>query len=501
MEGRRVTEHNTNYIPLTNGDPGRHHRGLPRMQMSTFRLFRHYIPTAFIFLGMIEAVVFLLSFHAAVFIRFSNDSAVIGELIGPLWPKSIVFALVMMLSMIGLGLYVRSSWSWEGRSAMFLRVLACFVFAIFPLSFVFYVAPELSVWRGPALLSLVVSLVGIISVRLIFFGVVDQELFKRRVLVLGAGKNACEIRKLEGKPALHGISVVGYAHMSRDHDVVENERVINPDCPLRDVVREHQVDEIVVALDDRRKSLPVHELLDCKMDGVRVFDLLTFFERETGKIRLELVHPSWLFLSDGFRTSNVSLVLKRSLDILISLLFLPLFLPVMLIVVVAIWLESPSESPILYKQTRVGSGDKEFLIYKFRSMRANAEENGLAQWAKKHDARVTRVGAIIRKIRLDELPQLFNVIKGDMSFVGPRPERPEFVKQLVEQYPYYRERHRMRPGLTGWAQIRYEYGDTFEDAFEKLQYDLYYVKNSSIFLDLLIIIHTVEVILMGKGAH
>jgi exopolysaccharide biosynthesis polyprenyl glycosylphosphotransferase len=213
------------------------------------------------------------------------------------------------------------------------------------------------------------------------------------------------------------------------------------------------------------------------------------------------VQPSWLFLSDGFRISNASLALKRGLDILISLLLLPLFLPVMLIVVVAIWLESPSEGPVIYKQKRVGNGDKEFQIYKFRSMRANAEENGLAQWAKKHDARVTRVGGIIRKIRLDELPQLFNVIKGDMSFVGPRPERPEFVKQLVEQYPYYRERHRMRPGLTGWAQIRHEYGDTFEDAFEKLQYDLYYVKNSSVFLDLLIIIHTVEVILLGKGAH
>jgi sugar transferase (PEP-CTERM system associated) len=403
--------------------------------------------------------------------------------------------------MIGLGLYDRLSWTWEGRSEMVLRVLTSFLFAVFPLSFVFYVIPELSVWRGPALLAFGISLLAIVTVRLIFFRVVDQKVFKRRVLVLGAGKNACEIRKMEGKAPMQGIRVMGYVHMSRDHDVIEEERVINSDRPLRDIVRENQIDEIVVALDDRRKSLPVHEILDCKMDGVRVFDLLTFFERETGKVRLELVHPSWLFLSDGFRISNVSLVLKRSLDILISLLLLPLFLPVMLIVVVAIWLENPSESRILYKQTRVGIGDKEFLIYKFRSMCANAEENGVAQWAKKHDARVTRVGAVIRKIRLDELPQVFNVIKGDMSFVGPRPERPEFVKQLVEQCPYYRERHRVRPGLTGWAQIRYQYGDSLEDAFEKLQYDLYYVKNSSIFLDLLIIIHTIEVILLGKGAH
>jgi sugar transferase (PEP-CTERM system associated) len=469
--------------------------------MPVVRIFRHYIPAAFILLGLMEAVVFVLSFHAAVFIRFSSDSAAVAEHVGPLWPKSITFTLVMLLSMIGLGLYDRLSCTWEGRSEMVLRVLTSFLFAVFPLSFIFYVIPQLSVWRGPAILAFVISLIAVISVRLIFFRVVDHQLFKRRVLVLGAGKNASEIRKLEDEPPLHGISVVGYLHMSKDSDVIEDWRVIKSDRPLRDIVRESQVDEIVVALDDRRKSLPVHEILDCKMDGVTVFDLLTFFERETGKLRLELVHPSWLFLSDGFRISSLSLALKRGLDILVSLLLLPLFLPVMLVVAVAIWLENPGEGSILYKQTRVGYGDSEFKIYKFRSMRTDAEQDGLAQWATKQDTRVTRVGAIIRKIRLDEMPQVFNVLKGDMSFVGPRPERPEFVKQLVEQYPYYRERHRMRPGLTGWAQIRYEYGDTFEDAFEKLQYDLYYVKNYSIFLDLLIIIHTIQVILLGKGAH
>ena len=502
MEGGRVTDRHTNYFTSYKGDPGRHHRRLPRIQMSAFRFFRHYIPTAFIFLGMIEAVVFLLSFHAAVFIRFSSDSAVIAEHIGPLWPKSIAFALVMMLCMIGLGLYVRSSWTWEGRSAMFIRVLACFLFAIFPLSFVFYVAPDLSIWRGPALLSLVISMVGIVGVRLIFFSSVDNAIFKRRVLVLGTGAIACEIKMLEGKKLLQGIDIVGYVHMNRDHDVIEDKRVIHLERPmLRDFVRENQIDEIVLAVDDRRKSLPVHEILDCKMDGVTVIDMLTFFERETGKVKLELVNPSWLFLSDGFRVSNLSRMFKRSLDLLISLLLLPIFLPVMLIVAIAIWLENRCRGPVIYRQTRVGSGGKEFQIYKFRSMCVGAEKGGVAQWAKKHDARITRVGSVIRKIRLDELPQLFNVLKGDMSFVGPRPERPEFVKELEEQYPYYRERHRLRPGLTGWAQIRYEYGSSLEDAFEKLQYDLYYTKNCSVFLDLLIIIHTIEVVLMGKGAH
>ncbi len=173
----------------------------------------------------------------------------------------------------------------------------------------------------------------------------------------------------------------------------------------------------------------------------------------------------------------------------------------MLIIMAAIWIESRGRGGVIYKQIRVGARNREFEIYKFRSMTVDAEKDGVARWAREKDFRVTRVGAVIRKVRLDELPQLFNILKGDMSLVGPRPERPEFVRQLEEQYPYYRERHRLRPGLTGWAQIRYTYGDTLEDAFEKLQYDLYYVKNCSIFLDLLIIVHTVQVVLLGKGAH
>lgn len=469
--------------------------------MAAIRIFRHYIPVAFILLGLIEMAVFLLSFQAAVHIRFASDYAAIDDFVGSLWPKSITFALVMTVCMIGLGLYERVSWTWEGRTAMLLRVLACFLFAIFPLSFIFYVAPELSVWRGPALLSFVISLVGIISVRLIFFRVVNHAVFKRRILVLGAGKNAMEISNLEGSPVLQGICVVGYVHMNRDHDVIDERRVIRSEESLQDIVREHQVEEIVLAVDDRRKAMPVHEILDCKMDGVTVIDLLTFFERETGKIKLDLVSPSWLFLSDGFRISTVSMSLKRGLDILISLLFLPIVLLVMPLVALAIWIESGCKGPIVYRQTRIGKGGKEFQIYKFRSMSVDAEQDGVARWAKKDDARITRVGAVIRKVRLDELPQLFNIIKGDMSFVGPRPERPEFVKELETQYPYYRERHRLRPGLTGWAQVRYEYGNKIEDAFEKLQYDLYYTKNFSIFLDLLIILHTVEVVLMGKGAH
>ena len=247
--------------------------------------------------------------------------------------------------------------------------------------------------------------------------------------------------------------------------------------------------------------MPVHEILDCKMDGVDVLDMLSFFERETGRVKLDMVNPSWLFLSDGFRVSVSSSIAKRLFDIVVSILLLPLFLPLMVMVAIAIWVESRGEGPVLYRQMRVGRNNNNFTIYKFRSMQVTAEADGVARWASKGDLRITGVGALIRKTRLDELPQIFNVLKGDMSFVGPRPERPEFVAQLQEQYPYYRERHRMRPGLTGWAQISYQYGNTPEDAYRKLEYDLYYVKNYSIFLDLLIILHTIHVVLTGKGAH
>lgn len=219
-----------------------------------------------------------------------------------------------------------------------------------------------------------------------------------------------------------------------------------------------------------------------------------------GKIKLDVLDPSWMFLSDGFRGGAVRAYLKRLFDITLAVLLLPLLLPLMLLVAVAVFIEGGLRGPILYRQVRVGENGRPFQIVKFRSMKTDAEKDG-AQWATRNDARVTRVGAVIRKVRLDELPQILNVLRGNMSFVGPRPERPEFVEQLAEKIPYYNERHRVKPGLTGWAQICYQYGASQEDAFEKLQYDLYYVKNYSLLLDLMILVQTVEVVLMGKGAH
>jgi sugar transferase (PEP-CTERM system associated) len=238
------------------------------------------------------------------------------------------------------------------------------------------------------------------------------------------------------------------------------------------------------------------------MSGINILDLVTFFERRAGKVRLDMLNPSWFYLSESFQVGRGMLrrIGKRVVDILAALMILPVALPFMIIVSLAILIESGGRGPILYSQIRVKQDGLPFRIHKFRSMVTDAEKNG-AQWASKNDSRITRVGMIIRKGRLDELPQLFNVLKGDMSFVGPRPERPEFVKQLAERIPFYEERHRVKPGLTGWAQICYAYGDTEEDSVEKLQYDLYYVKNYSVLLDLLILLQTAEVVLLGKGAQ
>jgi sugar transferase (PEP-CTERM system associated) len=237
------------------------------------------------------------------------------------------------------------------------------------------------------------------------------------------------------------------------------------------------------------------------MSGIEVIDLLSFFERETGQIRLDILQPSWLFLSDGFGVSAFRLVKKRLFDLTIVFLLLPIVIPIMLLSALAILLDNRGKGGILYRQIRVGKNGRLFEILKFRSMVVNAEEDGKARWASTNDGRITRVGSFMRKYRLDELPQFFNILKGEMSFVGPRPERPEFVNELAENIPYYNERHRVKPGLTGWAQIRYPYGASIEDGKNKFQYDLYYVKNYSNFFDAFVLLQTADAVLFGKGAR
>jgi len=462
------------------------------------RIFRHYIPRSFIVLGLAEFIILISAVYVGVWLRFMSDIHGRAE-VEPIALKAWLFALTMLSAMIVVGLYQRNFR--EGMGGMLLRVAISAILGFSLMSLIFYAFPGTFLGRGAFGLAFAIAFIGIILVRVVFFRFVDEETLARRVLVLGASKRAMAIAGLRRKSDRRGCNIVGYVHVPGEHDEVEPELIIRRDTSLLDLAQSLNVDEIIVAVEDRRKNFPVHEILDCRMAGIEVMDILSFIERQLGRVELKLLHPSWLIFSDGFRYGVMRVVTKRIFDVVASLLVLAVTWPFMILAAIAIVLESGGRGPIFYHQVRVGENWRLFQVTKFRSMRVDAEADGVARWAQKNDSRVTLVGAFMRKTRIDELPQLFNVLRGDMSFVGPRPERPMFVEKLSAQIPFYSERHRVKPGITGWAQISYAYGASEEDAVQKLQYDLYYVKNYSLFLDLLILLQTAEVVLWGRGAR
>jgi len=321
-----------------------------------------------------------------------------------------------------------------------------------------------------------------------------------KILIFGSGA----VASLVGKTLKHAdphANIVGYfPGPNEEQPEVPHTEVLSAQASLIDTALMHGIDEIVVALSERRGgSMPLRQLLDCKIKGIRVVDIATYFEKTLGQINVNHVNAGWLIFGDGFNQGAVRTFIKRVFDIVCSTLMIVLAAPIMLVTAVAIWFES--HGPVLYRQERVGANGKSFNVVKFRSMRTDAEEDGKPRWATANDDRVTRIGKFIRKVRIDELPQLFTVLKGEMSLVGPRPERPYFVDELTREIPYYAVRHSVKPGVTGWAQVRYQYGATMEDSIEKLQYDLYYVKNHTLFLDLVVMFETVAVVLTGKGAR
>lgn len=327
-----------------------------------------------------------------------------------------------------------------------------------------------------------------------------RTLPRNRALVYGTGARAQAVGKVMCRPGSHTDLVGFFASPNEREHLVSQWDVLDAGQSLQALVRDKHIVEIVVALSERRGgSMPMRELLDCKLSGVRVTDAVTFFEQNAGQIRLDAVSAGWLIFGEGFNQGFWRTSTKRLFDIVSALTLIILSSPLMLLTVVAIKLES--SGPVLYRQERVGQFGKVFRVVKFRSMRTDAEKDGVPRWASVGDSRVTRVGRVIRKIRVDELPQLFSVLAGSMSMVGPRPERPYFVDQLTQEIPFYAVRHSVKPGVTGWAQVSYQYGASREDTVEKLQYDLYYVKNHSLFLDLVILFQTVGVVLTGKGAQ
>jgi sugar transferase (PEP-CTERM system associated) len=466
-----------------------------------------------VLLAIIEFLILMLSLYLGLEVRFIHSNWDWKSSFS-FFPKALLYATIMQLSMLAFGLYQRQA----GRfiEALLLRIASGLLLGLVPLGVSFYFAPTLFFGRGALALTVIFSFILISAIRLFFRKIVKERNMWSRVLVLGAGEKANLVRKSQKAGELEGLNIVAYVSLDGDNgrrieaDVSlnnGNERRLDADCitldkPLVQYVEEKDVDEIVLAMDDRRSAeIPARDLLDCKMSGVDILDMVTFFERRTGKIRLDMMNPSWLYLSDGFDMSTFRSFGKRIFDLMAVLLLLPIALPMMLLAAVMIFIESLGRGSVLYTQARVKQDGELFQIYKFRSMAVDAEKDGIARWATKNDSRVTRVGSMLRKCRLDELPQLFNVLKGDMSFVGPRPERPEFIAQFASKIPYYDERHRVKPGLTGWAQISYSYGDSEGDSLEKLQYDLYYVKNYSFFLDVLILLQTAEVVMLSKGAR
>jgi sugar transferase (PEP-CTERM system associated) len=368
------------------------------------------------------------------------------------------------------------------------------------LAALYFLLPGLIIGNGIFVSSLFVFLIAILAWRMAFNQLFGRLRLEERVLVVGTGETARKVARQILDQHDFAYRVIGFIDddASRIGERIVNPGIIGTPADIDRLVAAHQIDRIVVGLTDRRGKLPIQELLRAKMSGVRVEDATTTYERVTGKILIDDLRPSWLIFSDGFRVSRVSRLMKRAIDLSLSLLMAVATLPLMVLTAALVWIEDGR--PIFYRQERVGENGRPFVLSKFRSMRKDAEQGGRPVWAKDGDERVTRVGRFIRTTRLDELPQLWNVLRGDLSFVGPRPERPFFVDELSRQIPFYQQRHAVKPGLTGWAQVKYRYGSSLEDAMEKLRYDLYYIKHLSVFFDLTIVFDTVKVVLFRKGA-
>jgi len=459
------------------------------------RLFKHYIPHAVILLGLIDLAMLIGSADIAWRLR-AGQLAIDpgspferpGQLLG--------FATTMLTAMIAVGVFGADSL----RSMRFAtaRLLVAISLGIIGLSFLDFLIGGQTFWRSTLAYAMVIAIAALVFNRLVVGGILGTAAFRRRILVLGAGSRAERLRQLAERPE-SGFVISGFVAMTESEPVVPASIFRGSIENLTQHVENLGATEVVLALEERRNALPLGDLLRIKTTGVHVNDFSSFLERETGRVDLDTLNPSWLIFSDGFSSGRaISSALKRVFDIAVSLTLLVLTAPIILLFALLVKLDS--RGPAFFRQTRVGLYGETFDLIKLRSMRTDAEVNG-AQFAQKDDPRVTRIGNFIRKARIDELPQTWSVLKGEMSFVGPRPERPEFVCELDQHLPYYAERHMVKPGITGWAQINYPYGASLEDSRHKLEYDLYYAKNYTPFLDLLILLQTLRVVLWHEGAR
>lgn len=460
------------------------------------RVFRHYMSRTVIALAAIEALLLMVAVYAGKFLRFADSGRLPEELYRHA-PDAAIFVVVFMLAMHAVGVYRHEALA--DTRVMFLRLSASFLIGFVVIGAVQYTFPSIELWRSALGIAILLGLTEIVCFRITARRVVTSHVLKRRVLVLGSGSRAARIEALELKRQSPNFVCMGFIQMNSEMTRVSGARVLGQAADLVRVAEKMEIDEIIVAVEDRRKEMPVNDLLHLKLSGVDIIEFSTFWEKETGRVDLDTVHPSWMIFSDGFGGTSATRLVKRGFDLIVSISFLVLTLPVL--AATALLIKLDTRGPIFYRQERVGQHGRPFMLLKFRSMVTDAERDGVPQWAGSGDARVTRVGRVIRQTRIDEIPQVFNVLLGDMSFIGPRPERPFFVQELGTKIPYYAERHRVKPGITGWAQINFPYGASVEDAKQKLEYDLYYIKNHSIFLDCIILLQTARVVLFPEGVR
>ena len=460
------------------------------------RVFKHYIPNAVLLLGLFDLVLLIVAGEVGYTVRMGQVALPITPIATRI-PQLLTFAGSVELAMIAVGVY--GAGALQSLRYATARLLVAISLGVIFLSVIYFLLPAATFWRSNLLYSMGIAAGLLIGLRILVGKMIGGQAFKRRVVVLGAGARAARLKALSQTPGA-GFVVVGYISMSEPARVIPEAIARDAIYNLADHVVLLNASEVVLALEERRNALPLKDLLRIKTTGVHVNEISTFLERETGRVDLQSVNPSWLIFSDGFSSGRMlSSMFKRLFDIAASLLLLTLTLPLIIVTAIAIKLES--KGPAFYRQRRVGLYGVGFDCVKLRSMRQDAEVAGKAVWAEKDDPRITRIGRIIRKLRIDELPQTWSVLKGEMSFVGPRPERPQFVEDLEQQLNYYAERHMVKPGITGWAQINYPYGASIEDSRQKLEYDLYYAKNYSPFLDLLILLQTIRVVLWPEGAR
>jgi sugar transferase (PEP-CTERM system associated) len=464
-----------------------------------FRISNHYVSKIVSILLFVETLVFMASVYLGATIRFFDLNFPYFVKMENFFLTASVFALVMVFSMSAFGMYKHNYR--EDMRATFLRLMPSFAMGFGIITLAFYIVPDIYIGRGILGIVIVIAVFLILLVRTVFYQLFKLKYLESRIIFIGCGTLAKECSDL----AMHNVSyhkynIVGFVQLPGEVSRMLPSTILPAGNSLISLTNKYNANEVIVAVNNRRgESFPIQELLVCKLNGIKVTDAASFFEREACQIRVDSLQTSWLVFGGGFDQSFLRSFIKRIFDLFASTIILIVSFPVILITALCIYFED--RTPIFYQQERVGMDGHTFMVLKFRSMRNDAEQGMKPQWAAANDTRTTKVGRIIRKLRIDELPQILNVFKGEMSFVGPRPERPFFVKQLSDEVPYYNVRHSIKPGITGLAQVRYQYGASVEDSIQKLQYDLYYVKNNSLFLDVLILIDTFQVVIFGKGSR